>query len=47
MPRTRLFTQKFEGGTKYNNEQLIKEDPYYYKDRVVPGSIKAVLDALD
>lgn len=33
--------------TKYNCDELIKNDPYYYKSGLVPASISAVLNAME
>lgn len=33
--------------TKYNCDELIRNDPYYYKSGLVPASISAVLNAME
>jgi alpha-beta hydrolase superfamily lysophospholipase len=46
-PRVRLFKDKFDSGTKYNQKERIEKDPYVYNDGAVPGSIRTILNAMD
>jgi esterase/lipase len=46
-PRARLFKDKFDSGTKFNQKERIEADPYVYNDGAVPGSIRTVLNAMD
>ena len=46
-PRVRLMKDKFDSGTKYNQAERIKADPYVYNDGAVPGSIRTILNAMD
>lgn len=47
MPRTKFIPQSFGGSTKYVNKQTVLDDPYYYKDKIVFGSIRAVLAGIE
>ena len=46
-PRVRLFTDKYNSGTKNNQIERILADPYVYKDGLVPGTVRTVLNAMD
>lgn len=42
-PTLRLLDQKFTEGTKYDQTELIRSDPYMYTGKIVPGTIKVIL----
>ncbi len=46
-PRVRLFSGTTEDSTKYNQDERINNDPYFYKDGLVPGSVRTILNAMD
>lgn len=46
-PRVRLFKDKYDSGTKYNQAERIMADPYVYNDGLVPGSVRTILNAMD
>ena len=43
----RLYKDKYDSGTKYNQAERIMADPYVYNDGLVPGSVRTILNALD
>lgn len=45
-PIFKVVDQKFDGMTKYDQTQRILDDPYVYKGKVIPGTIKVVLDLM-
>jgi hypothetical protein len=45
-PTFKVVDQKFDGMTKYDQTQRILDDPYVYKGKVIPGTIKVVLDLM-
>ncbi len=46
-PRARLFKDKYDSGTKFNQTERITSDPYVYNDGLVPGSVRTILNAMD
>ena len=46
-PRMKIVNQTFSNQNKLDVMDRINADPYVYKDKVVPGSVKTVLDAMD
>lgn len=46
LPRMKLVNQTFGNQNKLDVMDRINADPYVYKDKVVPGSVKVVLDAM-
>ena len=46
-PKLLLVPQTFNQQTKRDSSERIQNDPFVYKDKVVPGSIKAVLEAME
>lgn len=46
-PTVKLTNQVFTSMTKFNQTDRIMADPYLYKDRVIPGSVKVVLDMME
>ena len=47
LPKSKLVSQTFDNQTKYNQLDRIMADEYIYKDKVVPGSVKVVLQAME
>ena len=43
----RLFSGSSEDSTKFNQDERIKNDPYYYNDGLVPGSVRTILNSMD
>ena len=46
-PTLKMVNQTFEGSTKYDQTERILQDPYSYNGKVVPGSVKMVLDFME
>lgn len=46
-PTAKLVNQTFTSMTKYDQTQRILDDPYIYKGKVIPGTIKVVLDLME
>lgn len=46
-PKIKLVDQKFTEGCKYDQTKLMMEDPYVYKGKVIPGSIRALLEGME
>jgi hypothetical protein len=42
-PRLKLMNQTFNSATKYDHTESIMKDPYMYKDKIIPGTIRVVL----
>ena len=46
-PRLLLVSQTFNDQNRLDPMDRINADPWVYKDKVVPGSITAVLEAME
>ena len=46
-PKLKLVSQTFNSQSKFDQTERINNDPYIYKDKVIPGSIKVVLDTME
>lgn len=46
LPKIKLTYQSFTSSTKYNTEKIVKENPYFYNDRHIPGSVRVALNAM-
>lgn len=46
-PRLKIVDQTFGSATKYDQTERILQDPYGYTGKVVPGSIKVILDLME
>lgn len=46
-PRLKLLNQTFDSATKYDITSVYENDPYLYKGKIIPGSIKVVLDLME
>lgn len=45
-PKLKLIGQTFNSQSKFDQSERIEKDELIYKDKVVPGSIKVVLEAM-
>lgn len=45
-PKLKILSQTYTSGTKYKLDHLITGDECNYTDKVVPGSIRVVLNAM-
>ena len=46
-PKLKVIGQTFNSQSKFDQTERINADPYIYKDKVVPGSIKVVLESME
>lgn len=46
-PTLKLVNQTFDSMTKYDQSEYYQKDPYVYKGKVIPGTIKVVLDLME
>ncbi len=46
-PTLQLVSPKFSDGTKYNTEKFILADERNYTGKVIPGTIRTVLNAME
>lgn len=44
MPNLKIMDQKFTDGTKFNQSDTIRSDPHSYTGKIVPGTIRVVLN---
>lgn len=47
LPRTKLISQTFNAQSRIDQTDRILQDQFVYKDKVVPGSIKVVLESME
>ena len=44
LPSTKTVAQTFNSATKYDQTDRILSDQYFYKDKVIPGTVKVMLN---
>ena len=47
LPKLKVVEQTYYSTTKYDQTDKIMQDPYLYKDKIVPGTMKVVLDLME
>lgn len=47
VPRLKIVNQNFGGATKYDQTDRMLKDPHFYNGKVVPGTVKMVLDFME
>lgn len=45
-PKGTIFPQSFNSQSRIDQTDRIMADPYIYKDKVVPGSVKVILETM-
>ena len=46
-PKLKLVNQTFNNQSKFDQTERINADPNIYKDKVIPGSVKVVLETME
>lgn len=46
-PNLKIMDQKFTEGTKFDQTETIKSDPFGYTGKIVPGTIRVVLNLIE